>query len=283
MSRRTQIAIGDVRTLLGSVAARLAEAGVESPRRVAQTLLSHVIGQDLAYLLGHPEYILTPPEAERFEDFVVRRSGGEPTHYLTGVREFFGRPFAVNPAVLIPRPETELLVEASLERLPAEARVLDLCTGSGCVALSLKLERDDLQVVASDISGEALALARRNARMFDCEPVFFRGDLLDPVRPNSLDGIVSNPPYVAVAARSELSREVLCEPEVALFAGDDGLDAYRRLIPQAEAVLRPGGLLALELGHDSLKGVLRLLRGWREIDLNYDLAGIARILTARRP
>lgn len=261
---------------------RLAAAAVDEPRRTAESLLGFVIGCERSQLFAHPEREISVAEAQRFELLVTRRTEGEPTQYILGVREFFGRDFEVNPAVLIPRPETELLIEAVLEKAPEAARVLDVGTGSGCIAVTLACERPLWAVCATDISEPALAVAKSNARRLKARVEFRRGDLTEPFEGERFDVVVSNPPYVALGDRATLSREVRREPELALFAGDDGLDAYRRLIPAAARVLRPGGLLALELGYDSLPGVLALLEGWDDVNTRPDLAGITRIALARR-
>ncbi|MDA0204650.1 MAG: peptide chain release factor N(5)-glutamine methyltransferase [Acidobacteria bacterium] len=262
---------------------QLAAAPVEEPRRTAESLLGFVMGCERSHLFAHPERELSLKEAEQFQLLVERRFSGEPTQYILGVREFYGRDFEVNPAVLIPRPETELLIEAVLEQLPEFACVLDVGTGSGCIAVTLACERPSLKVHAVDISEPALAVAENNAQRHQAGVKFRRGDLTEPFADESFDVVVSNPPYVAERARPALSREVRREPELALFAGLDGLDVYRRLIPDAGRVLRPGGLLAMELGHDSLPGVLALLAGWDDVETRPDLAGIARIALARRP
>jgi release factor glutamine methyltransferase len=262
---------------------QLAAAAVEEPRRTAESLLGFAIGCERSHLFAHPERELSLEQAEQFQDLVARRVGGEPTQCILGVREFYGRGFEVNPAVLIPRPETELLVEAVLEKTAESARVLDVGTGSGCIAVTLACERPSWEICATDISEQALAVAENNARNLKARVEFRHGDLTEPFEGESFDVVVSNPPYVAERDRPTLSREVRREPETALFAGDDGLDIYRRLIPAAARVLRPGGLLAMELGYDSLPGVLQLLEGWDDVETRLDLAGITRIALARRP
>lgn len=262
---------------------RFTEATIEEPRRTAESLLRFVIGCERSYLFAHPERELSAQEAERFDRLVERRATGEPMQYLLGVREFFGRDFEVNPAVLIPRPETELLVEAVLQKPAEKARVLDVGTGSGCIAVTLACERPSWEMCATDISAAALAVAEKNARRLGAEIDFRQGDLTEPFAGESFDVVVSNPPYVAERDRPTLSREVGWEPESALFAGEDGLEVYRRLVPAAARVLQPGGLLAMELGYDSLSGVLSLLEEWDDVETQPDLAGIARIAWARRP
>ena len=262
---------------------RFAEATIEEPRRTAESLLGFVIGCDRSHLFAHPERELSVQEAASYRRLVERRAAGEPTQYLLGVREFFGRDFEVNPAVLIPRPETELLVEAVLDRATENARVLDVGTGSGCIAVTLACERPSWEICATDISVAALAIAEHNARRLAARVSFQQGDLTEPFSDESFDVVVSNPPYVAQRDRPTLSRELRWEPELALFAGDDGLDIYRRLVPAAARVLRPGGLLAMELGYDSLPGVLALLEEWDDVETQPDLAGVTRIALARSP
>lgn len=262
---------------------QLVDAAVDEPRRTADTLLASVLGCDASHLFAHPEWELTEQESAQFSALLDRRAAGEPTQYLTGVREFYGRDFEVNSSVLIPRPETELLVEAVLELAATGAEILDVCTGSGCIATTLACERSTYTLFASDISAEALVTARRNAARHGVPVTFAEQDLLDGVEDASFDVIVSNPPYVSERDRPTLSREVQCEPALALFAGDAGLDIYRRLIPAAKQALRPGGLLALELGYDSLLGVRDLLIQWDAVEFRPDLAGIPRIALARRP
>jgi release factor glutamine methyltransferase len=245
-------------------------------------LLASVICCERSSLFAHPEREISLADAQRFELLVTRRAAGEPTQYILGVREFFGRDFEVSPAVLIPRLETELLVEAVLERATENARVLDVGTGSGCIAVTLACERPSWQVCATDISESALAGAENNARRLAARVEFRQGDLTAPFSGESFDVLVSNPPYVAQRDRLMLSRELHWEPELALFAGEDGLDIYRRLVPAAARALRPGGLLAMELGYDSLPGVLALLEGWDDVETQSDLAGITRIVLARR-
>jgi len=262
---------------------QLVAAAVEEPRRTAESLLGFVIGCERSHLFAHPEREVSSEEAAQFQLLVSRRALGEPSQYILGVREFFGRDFEVNPAVLIPRPETELLVEAVLEKAPDGARILDVGAGSGCIAVTLACERPSLELCAVDISEPALAVAQNNARRHQAGVEFRRGDLTKPFEGELFDVVVSNPPYVAERDRPTMSREVRREPELALFAGVDGLDIYRRLIPAVARVLKPGGLLALELGYDSLPGVLALLEGWDDIETRPDLAGITRIALARRP
>ncbi len=216
--------------------------------------------------------------------YLHERLQGKPTQYITRQQEFYGRKFRVTPAVLIPRPETELLVETVLKHLgkASNAVVIDVGAGSGAVAVTLALE-SSAHVVATDISGRALAIAAANAQQLSARVQFFEADLLSVFGDACADVIVSNPPYVAESDRSTLQREVReWEPGLALFAGDEGLDVYRRLIPEARRVLRPGGLLALEVGFGQSEAVSSLAQGWQDIRVLADLAGIPRVLTCRK-
>jgi release factor glutamine methyltransferase len=183
--------------------------------------------------------------------------------------------------VLIPRPETELLCEAVLERLPEGARVADVGTGSGCIAVTLALEWRTARVYAVDLSADALRIARRNAATHRADVGFVRADLLGSFAGASLDAVVSNPPYVPEPDRAGMAREVRdWEPETALFAGQEGMDIYRRLIPEAARVLRPGGLLAMEFGFGQAEAMRAMLAGWKHVEIRNDLAGIPRVALA---
>ena len=265
-------------------AARLAQANVEQPRRTAESLLADALGRDRVFLIAHPETAIDDDARERFERAVERRADGEPLQYILGRQEFFGLNFAVGPAVLIPRPETELLVEQALSRLRAGDRICDVGAGSGAIAVALAVERPDVRVTAVEISRSALALARTNAAAHAASVHFCSGDLLTPFCDAAFDVIVSNPPYVAETARATLQRELAHEPAGALFGGPDGLDCYRRLLPQAARALKPGGLLLLELGSETLHGVTGLAEAgsWTAPEVFADLAGIPRVFAVRR-
>lgn len=274
-----------LRQLLAQAAAELERGGIAEPRLTAAALLLHVLGRDRAYLYAHPEAQLTPEQQTLWETLVAQRSTGAPLQYITGTQEFYGRSFRVSPAVLIPRPETEQVVEAALERLPgdAPARVVDVGTGSGCIAITLALGRPQATVLATDISAPALAVARENAQTLQARVQFVEGDLLAGlVAP--FDLIVSNPPYIADRELGTLQPEVRGhEPRVALAAGPLGTEIYARLIPQAAAALRAGGWLVLELGYSSAEAVRAMLgAAWEEIETRRDLQGWERVLVARR-
>jgi release factor glutamine methyltransferase len=256
----------------------------DAPKLTAEVLLAEVLGCDRAHLFSHPEQRLSAAQSARYGELLERRAGGEPLHYITGEREFFGLTFEVTPAVLIPRPETEHLVEQVLERVGSGRRIVDVGVGSGAIAVSLAKHLDNAQVTGVDLSADALKVARRNARRHGVDVQLVQADLLAGFPEGAFDAVVSNPPYVAESARDSLQPEIAWEPPAALFAGDDGLAVYRRLIPQAERLLQPGGLLSLELGHDSLPAVKAMLKAgsWKEIDVAQDLAGIARVVSAEK-
>jgi release factor glutamine methyltransferase len=260
-------------------------------QRDSELLLLHILGLSRTVLFTDPNRALTDTEQRRFDEAIERRVKGEPIQYITGEQEFYGLALRVTPAVLIPRPETELLVEAVLERLPAAGeaplRIADIGTGSGAISIALAVQRTDLQVTTLDISAAALALARENAaRHGVAERIrFLESDLLRAVAgETAFDAIVSNPPYVPENDRDTLHVQVReHEPATALFAGPEGMDIYRRLIPQAWAALKPGRLLALEFGHGQREALAELLRGWTDVVFLEDLQGIPRVVLARRP
>lgn len=269
---------------------RLQEAS-DSPRLDAEVLLAHALGTARSHLYAWPERELDAAAAQRAEALIGRRAEGVPVAYLTGRQEFWSLPLEVNEATLIPRPETELLVELALARLPAAApcTVLDLGTGTGAIALALASERPDLDVAATDLAVATLELAKENAQALDLSErvSFFQGDLLDalPDAWRSLDMLVSNPPYIGTSERGQLMRDVRdFEPEGALFSGEDGLDILRRLIPASLDLLKPGAYLLLEIGYRQGSAVTGLLKdaGFEEIAILPDLAGRDRVARARR-
>ena len=255
----------------------------------AETLLLHVLGKNKAWLLAHGEEQLSQSDAARYNALIERRLSGEPIQYITGQAEFYGLPFRVTPDVLIPRPETEHLVERVLALAAAFPHpcIADIGTGSGAIAIALAHYLPHAAITAIDLSERALAIARQNAtrNAVDSRIRFLRGDLLSPVASEGFDLVVSNPPYVAEADRASLSVEVRDhEPALALFAGAGGLAVYQRLIPAAHAALAPGGFLALEIGAGQSSAVESLLTAasFAEIESTPDLQGIPRVLTARR-
>src|ERR1700760_1641651 len=248
-------------------------------RRDAELLMLHVTGSSRAELMTHPERELTERQQEHYQAAIARRARHEPVQHILGTQEFYGRSFIVNRLVLIPRPETEHLVEAVLAIRPAPRYILDVGTGSGILAITLALELPDAAVIATDISPAALAVAQQNARVLNAADHvrFVRSDLFEELRGERFDCIVSNPPYVANGENLEPQvREY--EPAAALFAGEDGLAIYRRLIPQAFEHLEGGGYLLLEIGHGQRDALRELLAqgGFVEIGLVDDLQGIPR-------
>jgi len=323
---------------LDSAIQRLETAGTGSPRLNAEVLLMFTLGCDRAYLYAHAERELSAEEHARYQSALEERARGKPAQYITGHQEFWGLDFLVSPAVLIPRPETEHVVETVLElvdALPvrhpelispearrAEAlsgaegaegpalrsplgprhsplRLVDVGTGSGCIALALAKELPGAEIVAVDISAAALEIARANAArlQLDQRVTFLESNLLEGLPPAAgsqqpparsevkaagFDFVVSNPPYVGSSAPEKVQREVRdFEPKVAVFAGESGLEVYRQLIPQARARLAPGGWLVMEIGFSMEAAVRALLEGWQEVRVTHDLQGIPRVVAAR--
>ena len=262
----------------------------EKARRDAELLLLYAAGLSRSAFLARPNDEVDLAAATHFEVLLERRLEGDPIQYITGACEFYGLPFRVTGDVLIPRRETEHLVECVLElaALFAEPRIVDVGTGSGAIALALAHKLPNAHIAATDVSEAALDLARENAvrNGVGVRIRFLRGDLLTPVAADQFDIVVSNPPYVPTADRDSLAVEVRdFEPGLALFAGEDGLDIYRRLIPAAFAVLISGGLVALEIGCGQSDAVGSLLSGagFGEVEFRPDLQGIPRVALARRP
>lgn len=257
----------------------------------AEALLTHVLDRDRAFLHAHPEYELTASEAKAYDAAVQKRASGIPLQYITGHQEFWGLDFMVSPAVLIPRPETEHLVESALELMRESGveklRIVDVGAGSGCVILSVAHEIASAEFHAIDISPEALAIAKENAECLHLTErvTFHHGDLLTNflAAPDSFDFVLSNPPYVGLSEADKVQREVReHEPRVAVFGGERGLDIYERLIPQAHAVLKPGGHLLMEIGYSIEAPVRDLLADWRNVRSVPDLQGIPRVVIARK-
>jgi release factor glutamine methyltransferase len=331
--------MSDVRAALKQGLARLREAHVPSFTLAAELLLLHVLGRDRTWLYAHPEEQVSVADIERFFALIARRANGEPTQHLTGKQEFWGLEFEVTPDVLIPRPETEHVIEVALERLAVRElragrkqtltgeglQIADIGTGSGCIAIALARELPGATIYATDISSAALVVAQRNAmqqavadriRFLECnlldgflssaaasaEASVVGAPYIEPLRgttvPNaehgsrtaehgarSFDLIASNPPYIGRREAATLMREVRDhEPEIALYGGEEGYELYADLIAQAAAHLKPGGILVLELGHNSLPAVRPLLEApiWTNVAATNDLAGIPRVLAAER-
>jgi release factor glutamine methyltransferase len=267
----------------------LEEADTPSPRLSAELLLMFTLGCDRAYLFAHPGRELSDDEAERYDDAIARRCHGEPAQYITGHQEFYGRDFLVSPAVLIPRPETEHLIEAVLD-LTSPSRetawnVLDVGTGSGCIAITLAKELPHSRLMAVDISPAALEIAQANAARLEANVEFRHGDLLSTIEPGRLfDVIVSNPPYVGECEADKVQRQVKdFEPHVAVFGGERGMDIIERLVPQVWAHLKPGAWFLMEIGYSISEPVHAVMREWADFRVVPDLQGIPRVVVARKP
>jgi release factor glutamine methyltransferase len=290
----------DVRTALKRGIAELRDANVPSYTLAAELLLLHVLGRDRAWLYAHPDEIIPGQDAHRYLSLVLRRADGEPTQYITGKQEFWSLEFEVTPDVLIPRPETEHVIEVALDRLALRElragrkqtltgeglNIIDVGTGSGCLAIALAKELSGVRVLATDISDAALAVARRNATRHGVADrmIFLQMNLLAPLA-SKYELIVSNPPYVGRNEKETLAREVRDhEPELALYGGEEGYEIYAGLIAQAAQNLNSGGILVLELGHNSLSAVQPLLDApaWTNVGVTNDLAGIPRVIAAER-
>jgi len=273
-----------------SAVQQLESADIGSPRLNAETLLMFVLGVDRAYIYAHPARELTTDEVARYEDLIRRRSTGLPAQYITGHQEFWGLDLIVSPAVLIPRPETEHLVETVVE-LAHEApapRIVDVGTGSGCIALALAHELKTAEVYGVDLSAEALEIARANAArlQLDGRVRFLQSNVLEIfAEEHNLDFVVSNPPYIALDEADKVQRSVLeFEPHMAVFGGDKGLDVLHPLVEQADAALKPGGYLAMEIGYSMRNAVLKLLSPtmWEDPKSVPDLQGIPRVIVAKK-
>jgi release factor glutamine methyltransferase len=286
---------GEVRAALRAAIARFEESNVPSAPLAAELLLMHVLQHDRTWLYARPEFELSREDAAAYARLIERRSEGVPTQYLTGCQEFWGLEFEVGPGVLIPRPETEHVIEVALDHLGGRRteplRIADVGTGSGCIAISLASELPRAEIVATDISAVALDYAQRNAARHGVANriQFLKTNLLEAAEASiraqsSFDLIVSNPPYVGRNDAATLPREVReHEPAEALFAGDDGLQIYPVLIGQAARKLAPRGVLVLELGYNGAQYVGSLLSAphWSELRVTRDLAGIERVISAR--
>jgi release factor glutamine methyltransferase len=267
---------------------RLTGAGVGSPRMNAEVLLMFTLGVDRAYLYAHPERKLSAEECSRYEQALTERARGVPSQYITGHQEFWGIDFIVSPSVLIPRPETEHVIETvlPLARKLSKAKIVDVGTGSGCIAIVLAQELPAAEVHATDISSAALDIARVNAARHQLENRihFEETDLLNGAAEGAFDFVVSNPPYVGESEEDQVQLEVRkFEPRNAVFAGPTGLEVIQRVIPQAEAALKPGGWLIFEISGTIAAGVKDLLGGWSELRVIDDLQGIPRVVSARKP
>jgi release factor glutamine methyltransferase len=312
----------DIRTALRQGLAQLRDAHVSSYTLAAELLLLHVLGRERTWIYAHPEEELSAADAQRYLSLSARRARSEPTQHLTGKQEFWDLEFEVTPDVLIPRPETEHVIEVALDRLAVRElragrkqrlsgeglQIADIGTGSGCIAVALAKELPGAIIYATDISSAALAVAQRNAERHSVsgQVHFIQSNLLDQVsvvgaqnaapllgtHPDAashqsplFDLIASNPPYIGRREAATLMPEVRdYEPEIALYGGEEGYELYAGLIAQSATHLKPGGILVLELGHNSLPAVQPLLEasGWTNIGVTKDLAGIPRIIAAER-
>jgi release factor glutamine methyltransferase len=270
-----------IKTALQQGVDLLQDAAVPVPRLTAEVLLSHAMRCERVYLFAHPEQELREVEWLHYGRYLHERLKGKPTQYVTGRQEFYGREFRVTADVLIPRPETEHVVEVALSVAHGTARLLDVGTGSGALAVTLQLETG-ATAFATDISASAAAVAARNAANLGAAVNFAVCDLMQAVGERSIDLIVSNPPYVPLPQREGLQREVRdWEPHVALFAGETGYEIYDRIVADAPRVLRPGGWLVMELGFGCATHVTNLLSAWQDLRIEPDLAGIPRVIAAR--
>jgi len=258
----------------------------------AELLLRFTLSCDRAYLFAHPERELTSEEQARYDEALSQRARGVPTQYITGHQEFWGMDFIVTPAVLIPRPETEHLIEAVMkltvekDTSSPDSRIVDVGTGSGCIAIALAKEFPHAEIHATDISAAALDIARSNAarNQFEKRIQFHETDLLRGLAPDSFDFVVSNPPYVGEAEEDQVQLEVRkFEPRNAVFAGSTGLEVIERLVPQARIALKPEGWLLMEISGTIAERARQLLSEWRQVQITNDLQGIPRVVSAQKP
>jgi release factor glutamine methyltransferase len=279
-----------LRDALASAVSRLTSANVPSPRMTAELLLMFTLECDRAYLHAHPERELSRDEHNRYDQALAERECGMPAQYITGHQEFWGMDLIVTPAVLIPRPETEHVIETMLAcvgRAPSPAalfRIVDVGTGSGAIALALAKELPHAEIHATDISPTALEIARANVARHQLESRihFHQADLLEGLERGAFDFVVSNPPYVGESEADQVQLEVRKhEPRDAVFAGATGVEVIERLIPQARESLRPGGWLVMEISGTIADDVRRLLAGWDDVKVTEDLQGIPRVVSAR--
>jgi len=293
-----EIATGmPLREALQAAIARLTAEHVPSPRLNAETLLMFTLSCDRAHLYAHPERELSSEEHSRYDEALTQRAKGVPAQYITGHQEFWGLDLIVSPAVLIPRPETEHLIETilPLAKTLKSPKIADVGTGSGAIALALAKELPQAEIHATDNSPAALEIAEANAARLQLEfrqsnqhppvrRIFFHDtDLLNDLEPATFDFIVSNPPYVGLSEEDEVQFEVRkFEPRTAVFAGPTGLEVIQKLIPAAQQALKPGGYLMMEISGTIAEGVRALLSGWEDITTTSDLQGIPRVVCARK-
>jgi release factor glutamine methyltransferase len=279
--------------MLTSGIAQLTASEVPSPRMNAELLLLFTLSCGRAYLYAHPERQISAEEQNRYEAVLAERARGVPAQYITGHQEFWGMDLIVTPAVLIPRPETEHVVETVLDLVEgsgnpkpeARSRIVDVGTGSGCIALALAKELPQAEIFATDISAAAIEIARANATrlQFDSRINFKESDLLAGFKDGSFDFVISNPPYVGDSEEDQVQLEVRkFEPRNAVFAGHRGTEVIERLIPQARAALKPHGWLVMEISGTIAEDVKKLLSGWNQVQIKPDLQSIARVALAQK-
>jgi release factor glutamine methyltransferase len=284
-----------LRHALQSAIARLTAESVPSPRLNAETLLMFTLNCDRAHLFAHPERELTAEEQSRYDEALTQRAKGVPAQYITGHQEFWGMDFIVSPAVLIPRPETEHVIETVLKLIDndggrtlspgGQRQIVDVGTGSGCIALALAKELPQAEIHATDISLAALEIARANAARHQLENRihFHQTDLMHDLAHGTFDFVVSNPPYVGESEEDQVQLEVRkFEPRAAVFAGPTGLEVIERLIPLARTALKPHGWLVMEISGTIADPVQRILSSWQQVDITNDLQGIPRVASARK-
>jgi release factor glutamine methyltransferase len=260
----------------------LEEGNVAVPRLTAEVLLSHALGKERSWLFGHSDEPLTELAWIHYGRYLYQRIGGKPTQYITRQQEFYGRSFLVSPAVLIPRPETEHVIEVALRRAGEARHAVDIGCGSGAIAVTWQLETG-CQCRATDISVDALRIARENAARLQSKVEFLACDLASALPNAAFDVVLSNPPYIPDPEGPHLQREVRDhEPPIALFGGPTGVEIYERLIADAARVLRPGGWIVIEIGYQAQQRILDLLEAsWRDAEVTHDLAGWPRVISAQ--
>lgn len=268
------------RRLLNDAAQALQTAGASDARLDAEWMLAHVLGVQRLMLLADADAPVNPDAIRRYMDMIARRAAGDPLQYVLGEADFMGHTFQVDARVLIPRPDTETLCEMAIGRIVGGARMLDIGTGSGALAISIALACPEADVTAVDVSEDALAVARANGLRLGAQVHFLQSDLFAALRGNAYDLIVSNPPYIPSAALGALQKEVRREPRLALDGGTDGLALYRRIIAALPLHLARGGSLLLEAGDGQAEAVAAMLDGqFKSIHIAHDLAGLARVVT----
>ncbi|MFN2341978.1 MAG: peptide chain release factor N(5)-glutamine methyltransferase [Desulfonatronovibrio sp.] len=275
-------------SLINHSASILTEAGVDSPRLSSRLIMAFVLGWSQEKLILYPHHHLTPAQYSHFNDLLIRRSSGEPLAYLVGQKEFYGREFAVNRDVLVPRPETEQIIELTVSVFDHKSRVvcLDIGTGSGILAITIALEIPGCQCLGCDISLPALEVARQNAEKHSVlgKTWFLASDMGKGIKSESLDFIVSNPPYLSEFEFGQVSKEVAeFEPRHALVSAGDGYYHFKRLEKTAALILKKQGMVFVEMGRDQGENLKRIFSSWVDVNVHKDLSGHDRILTAVKP